>query len=119
MRKTCCWEVFILNYHWRKIYFNNFVSNQRFESKVAFTEKKTSLCKKKKKNICRLKIDHYRKNLFHLLTCSKFSRVKEQENMSGTVKKPTPKTIVYTKIGIKCVSFSYKTYIFKTEGDKM
>ena len=39
--------------------------------------------------------------------------------MSGTVKKPTPKTIVYTKIGIKYVSFSYKTYVFKTEGDKM
>ena len=39
--------------------------------------------------------------------------------MSGTVKKPTQKTIVYTKIDIKYVSFSYETYIFKTEGDKM
>ena len=117
MRKTCCWEVFILNYHWRKIYFNNFVSNQRFESKVAFTEKK-QVCVKKKYT-CHLKLDRYRKNLFHLLTCIKFSRVKEQENMSGTVKKPTQKTIVYTKIDIKYVSFSYETYIFKTEGDKM
>ena len=44
MQKTCRWVVFILNYHERKIYYNNSASNGKKN-----TEKNASLCKNKKK----------------------------------------------------------------------
>lgn len=84
------WVVFILNHHQHKIYMSNFVSNQVWIKSSIY--KKKSLCKVIKKYTCRQKLRCYRKKLFHLLTCHKFSRVKKEENMSGTIKKPSQKT---------------------------
>lgn len=51
----------------------------------------------------------------------KFSRVKQQETISGTIKKGLPKKLLYkkNKIGIKYLNFGKKTYIFKMEDDKV